>query len=392
MDAGLLIARAVLGLLMAAHGSQKLFGWFGGHGLAGTAGFFETLGFPPGRLFAATASATEVVSGLLVATGLLGPIGPALTLAVMIVASSVHWAGGLFAMSNGIEMPLLYATGGTALALTGPGAYSLDTLLGLAPVWTPSLAWAALAVAVIGGAANVALRRPRLRREAAPGKHDRHVDRATRESASRRSRAAPEAPERAMGSRMSRKTASSVGFPHVAARVAAAALLLTAARPTAAAAQSQSQNVPQYQAAEKLVAQHLATFDELDYVVFTQQQWTRLHESHSKDVTVYWPDGHATHGIDKHIADLSAMFVYAPDTRIKVHTVKIGQGEWTAVIGIMEGTFTKPMPTGEGKFIQPTGKPYRITMCTVGHWKDGVMFEEYLFWDNLTYMKQLGVM
>jgi len=147
----------------------------------------------------------------------------------------------------------------------------------------------------------------------------------------------------------------------------------------------------QYQAAEKLVADHLATFDELDYVVFTQQQWSRLHESHSKDVKVNWPDGHSTLGIDKHIEDLKAMFVYAPDTRIKVHSVKLGQGEWTAVIGVMEGTFTQPMPIGEGKTIAPTGKSYKINMCTVGHWKDGMMDEEYLFWDNQTYMKQLGL-
>jgi hypothetical protein len=85
------------------------------------------------------------------------------------------------------------------------------------------------------------------------------------------------------------------------------------------------------------------------------------------------------------------MFVYAPDTRIKVHTVKFGSGEWPAVIGIMEGTFTKPMPTADGKTIQPTGKAFKITMCTVGHWKDGVMNEEYLFWDNLTFMKQIGL-
>jgi hypothetical protein len=146
-----------------------------------------------------------------------------------------------------------------------------------------------------------------------------------------------------------------------------------------------------YEADAKTVASNIATFDTLDYVVFTQQQWERLHESHSQDVVVHWPDGHQTVGLQKHIDDLKAMFVYAPDTRIKVHTVKFGSGEWTAVIGIMEGTFTKPMPTSDGKTIQPTGKPYKITMCTVGHWKDGVMNEEYLFWDNLAFMKQIGL-
>ena len=146
-----------------------------------------------------------------------------------------------------------------------------------------------------------------------------------------------------------------------------------------------------YEADAKTVAANIATFDTLDYVVFTQQQWERLHESHSQDVVVHWPDGHQTVSLQKHIEDLKAMFVYAPDTRIKVHTVKLGSGEWTAVIGIMEGTFTKPMPTADGKTIQPTGKSYKITMCTIGHWKDGVMNEEYLFWDNQSFMKQIGL-
>jgi len=139
------------------------------------------------------------------------------------------------------------------------------------------------------------------------------------------------------------------------------------------------------------VANNLKTFDTLDFTVFSNQEWIRLHESHSKDVLVNWPDGRQTKGIEKHIEDLKAMFVYSPDTKIAVHPVKFGSGEYTCVTGIMTGTFSQPMPIGDGKFIQPTGKKFSIMMCTVGHWKDGVMIEEWLFWDNATYMKQIGI-
>jgi len=139
------------------------------------------------------------------------------------------------------------------------------------------------------------------------------------------------------------------------------------------------------------IEKNLKTFDELDFVVFSNQEWTRLHESHSKDVKVNWPDGHYTTGIEKHIEDLKALFVYAPDTAIRVHPIKFGSGDFTAVTGFMTGTFTKPMPIGDGKFIQPTGKKFNVPMCTIGHWKDGVMIEEYLYWDNATYMNQIGL-
>jgi len=163
MNAGLLLARGVFGLLMAAHGSQKLFGWFGGYGLDGTGQFFEALGFRPGRQFAAVAAASEVASGLLLAIGLFSPFAAALMLSVMIVAAiSVHWQHGLFATSNGIEVPLLYGTAAAALALIGPGQYSLDALLGLTAWWTSAVASTALLIGIVGGVANVAIRRASL--------------------------------------------------------------------------------------------------------------------------------------------------------------------------------------------------------------------------------------
>jgi hypothetical protein len=151
--------------------------------------------------------------------------------------------------------------------------------------------------------------------------------------------------------------------------------------------------IAQLTAGNETLAKNLITFDTLDYTIFTNQEWVRFHESHAKDIKVNWPDGHFTLGLDRHIEDLKALFVYAPDTRIKQHPVRFGSsnGEWTAVTGIMEGTFTKPMPIGGGKFIQPSGKSFKLPMCTIGHWKDGVMVEEYLFWDNQTYMNQLGL-
>ena len=157
---GLLALRLVVGLTMAAHGSQKLFGWFGGHGIAGTGGFFEMLGFKPGRVFALAAGASELLGGVLTAAGFLGPIGPALILSVMIVAATtVHWKNGFFAASNGIELTLLVSVAAIALAFAGFGQFSLDAITGLELLSTPIESAAVLVVGALGAIANLALRR-----------------------------------------------------------------------------------------------------------------------------------------------------------------------------------------------------------------------------------------
>ena len=148
---------------------------------------------------------------------------------------------------------------------------------------------------------------------------------------------------------------------------------------------------PPHQAQAPAVEKHLTVFDTLDFDVFSNQKWERLSESHAKDITVTWPDGHETHGLPQHIEDLKAMFVYAPDIKIAVHPIRFGSGDWTAVSGFMTGTFSKPMPIGGGKTMPPTGKSFRIGMMTVGHWKGTTMDHEWLYWDSGDFMKQLGL-
>jgi len=139
------------------------------------------------------------------------------------------------------------------------------------------------------------------------------------------------------------------------------------------------------------VPANLDRFDELDFEVFSKQRWDLLVRSHTEDVRVIWPDGHETRGIGKHIEDLKAMFVALPDLRIDQHPVKFGSGEWTAVIGVMEGTFSKPMWIPKGGVIEPNGNRVSLRMATIAHWRNGRIYEEYLFWDNDAYMKQLGL-
>jgi len=158
MDIGLLIIRLVVGLTLAAHGSQKLFKWFGGYGISGTAPFLEQLGFRPGRVQAAVAGIAEFGGGLLLAVGLWTPVAAAVLVSVMLIAAvSVHWKSGFFITSGGIEYTLVLAAAAAGLAFTGPGALSVDGALGLS--WSAASAVAALAVGITAGAIQLLMRR-----------------------------------------------------------------------------------------------------------------------------------------------------------------------------------------------------------------------------------------
>lgn len=137
---------------------------------------------------------------------------------------------------------------------------------------------------------------------------------------------------------------------------------------------------------------HLETFDEMDLTVFSNAQWQRLQESHAEAVRVHWPDGHYTDGLDQHIADLAAMFAWAPDCHIHKHPVRIAKNNFTCVLGVIAGTFSQLMPDGKRGLIQPTGKSFSLNMATIGVWNSrGVMDEEFLYWDNQTLYTQIGV-
>nr|WP_307874814.1 DoxX family protein [Frankia nepalensis] len=124
-DLGLLLLRATIGVIMFGHGTQKLFGWFGGSGLDGVAASFDRAGFPASRLFAVVAGLTEALGGAGLVLGLLTPLAGAAILGVMINAMAVVWSGSLYG-SGGIEYEVVLAMGGAALALTGPGRFSVD--------------------------------------------------------------------------------------------------------------------------------------------------------------------------------------------------------------------------------------------------------------------------
>ena len=173
-----------------------------------------------------------------------------------------------------------------------------------------------------------------------------------------------------------------------------AVLVLTLSVSLALASSSFAQysGIAKHRKHEEGVPSNLLRFNASDFDVLAHHDWQRLTEKHARNVVVHWPDGHQTKGLDKHVADVKAMFAYAPDTRVRAHRVKFGSEDWTCVISDIEGTFTKPLRGPDGMDVRPNGKRFHIAVCTVRHWnKKGLVAEEYLFWDNQRLLRQLGL-
>jgi putative oxidoreductase len=158
MDLGILFLRLVVGGLMIGHGTQKLFGWFGGHGVPGTAGFLHSMGYRPATPLAVLHGTAEAGGGLLLLSGFLTPLGAAAIAGVLLAALvSVHWSQGLWNEKGGVEFPLVLATSALTTAFVGSGRFSVDSALGIDVAGT---AWglAAIGLAVVAAAATLLAR------------------------------------------------------------------------------------------------------------------------------------------------------------------------------------------------------------------------------------------
>jgi len=166
-DLGLLLLRAGTGGVLVAHGAQKLFGWFGGHGLEGTGAFFESIGYKPGKRNALVAGLAEAGGGALLALGLATPAAGSAAAGAMAGASAVHAPNGFFSQGGGYEYPAFLGMTAAAIAVTGPGRYSVDHAIG----HSLNRAWmvpAALAGTAVGVLVTLGARKKNVRESASP--------------------------------------------------------------------------------------------------------------------------------------------------------------------------------------------------------------------------------
>lgn len=163
VDFAFLILRVLIGLVVAAHGAQKLFGWAGGPGLQGFGGWMHQMGLKPGLFWATLGALGEFGGGVLLAAGLLTPLAAVGVVGAMAMAVAlVHWAKGFWITSGGYEYPLVLLGTSAVIGIAGPGAYSLDSLFGIIlPSW---VFWVGLvgAALMVGYGLMLAARKPAL--------------------------------------------------------------------------------------------------------------------------------------------------------------------------------------------------------------------------------------
>jgi putative oxidoreductase len=161
-DLGLLLLRVFVGLTLAAHGSQKLFGWFGGQGVQGTGHYLGKLGYPAADWFAVVNGVCETFGGLFLALGFLTPLAAAAAIGTMVNAVGIDWRGlsvaGFFLQFDGIEYPLLLCAASAALALTGPGVYSVDHYLPVLRHYRLAYGFGAIVLGVVVGVVVLMIR------------------------------------------------------------------------------------------------------------------------------------------------------------------------------------------------------------------------------------------
>jgi putative oxidoreductase len=167
-DAALLVLRLGVGLTFAAHGAQKIFGWWGGPGINAWKGAVANMGFRPVTLFAAISAFAEFGGGLLLAAGLFTPLaGAVLVGQSTVIIGHVHWPNGFFNTKGGYEFPLVLAVGAIALVLSGAGAWSIDTAIGFS--LDANLRVVLVIVGIIGGLVSLAV--PRLAPDRTAAQH-----------------------------------------------------------------------------------------------------------------------------------------------------------------------------------------------------------------------------
>lgn len=158
-DLALAVLRAVVGGILAAHGAQKVFGWWGGPGWAGWHGAMQRMGLRPAAGWAAISAGTELLGGLALVVGLLTPLAAAaLTAQMVVIIVRAHWPRGLWNRDGGIEFPLSLAAGVVAILLIGPGGWALDAALLVELVYEPLLRWGFLAVVLVGAIVALVMR------------------------------------------------------------------------------------------------------------------------------------------------------------------------------------------------------------------------------------------